>query len=441
MNKTTAVFLGCVCFVLFSPAVSSGSDDVPMPTGVELTDIYCQSHDCSSSATSTASSQVKQASPRSEDIARATVAGTVAGTAIGSVVDWLFSSDSPSPQPTPAEIEAQRRAQEAALAEQRRMEEQKRQKFLQSRQSLIGRLKGVGPTYTFDNADAGIRTTEGIVLKPLPPVVTGAAAKTGFFGIKGAVAPKDAGLKVSADAELGTDVVDWRGKSLDEINRGMQSLVSQRLESPNKWAASITRSLKTKAPPLPYKKFDELQPGDILLVYAEGSSKIISWADKKLSGSSAGVSHTVLFLRDVNGKKFFLDDQPGQGPRIILQDELIATYGKRGSLVAKLAQPLNEAEAKTLYAAAVELAAKNRRNIIVSPVFGTDYGAWGKEDMVCSEADWALLNTARPGNRIPATSDKVKANLFDVAFSPADVSKNGQYFLVSPMDMPEKRTE
>lgn len=216
-------------------------------------------------------------------------------------------------------------------------------------------------------------------------------------------------------------------------------LIRQRLEEPNKWCGAICASLKTKEPPMPYKKFNELQPGDVLLL--EG--KAIAMGDNLLSSGdkASGASHTVSYLKEVNGKKLFLDNQPLEGPRIISEDEFLKRYGQRGAELAKLAQPLNEEEAKRLYAAAAEMAQKNRKEIeknwFGTPWLGTNYGAWGKDDLVCSEADWALLNAA--GRKIPKSGDRIKAGL-GIDFSPADY-QNSQYFLVTPLDMPKYSSE
>ena len=216
-------------------------------------------------------------------------------------------------------------------------------------------------------------------------------------------------------------------------------LVRRRLEEPNKWCNAISASLTTKEPPLPYKKFNELQPGDVLLL--EG--KTIAVGDNLLSSGdkASSASHTVSYLKEVNGKKLFLDNQPLEGPRIISEDEFLKLYSHRGAEVAKLAQPLNEKEAKQLFATAVEMAQKNRKEIannwFGTPLLGTNYGAWGKENLVCSEADWALLNAA--GRKIPKSGDGIKVGL-GIDFSPADY-QNSQYFLVTPLDMPKYSTE
>jgi len=257
------------------------------------------------------------------------------------------------------------------------------------------------------------------------------------------------------------NVVDLRGlenptprllrteQSVEEMRSAwianQKRLVEQRLREPNQDAVAITRSLKTKAPPLPCKKFDELQPGDVLLIEARGGG-VAAWAinaaDRVLSGEKASTSsHTVLYLKEVRGQKHFLENVPGEGPRVIFEDEFLKRYGARGAEVAKLAQPLNDQEARRLYSAAVEMAASNRKKEQESRWYDLDkthYGVWGKDNVVCSEADWALLNTA--GRKVPASRDPAKGHL-GIRVSPADFFKNGQYFLVSPLEMPNPPTD
>ena len=224
-----------------------------------------------------------------------------------------------------------------------------------------------------------------------------------------------------------------------------KELIQQRRKEPNRVCSGIYTSLMGKVPPLPDKKFNELQPGDVLLL---GGSRAITTVDNLLSGDKVSYSsHTISYLKEVKGKKLFLDNQPGQGPRIISEDYFLKKYGSRETEVARLVgQPLNEKEAKQLFTAAVEMAQKNRKEIadkLLSTtvfgftLFGTNYGVWGKDDVVCSEADWILLKTA--GREIPRSSDKVKVNL-GIDFSPADY-RNQQYFLVTPLEMPKSVKE
>ena len=224
----------------------------------------------------------------------------------------------------------------------------------------------------------------------------------------------------------------WKGKQ--------NQLIDQRLSEPNKTAGAICRSLKSNVPALPGKAFDELQPGDVVLLAGNGGgSKLLAAADTDFtSGGNVSIaSHTVIYLKEVNGKKLFLDNQPFQGPRIITEDEFLKVYGNRAAEVARLAEPLNGDEGKRLFSEAVKMAQENRkeiaRNWFGSPLLGSNYGAWGKDDVVCSEADWVLINNA--GRQVPQSAGTAKVES-GVQFSPADYS-NSPYFIVTPLGIPK----
>jgi len=338
----------------------------------------------------------RPAVPSTESMAQAAFTGAI----FSSMLDAVFSSPSVPAGPTPEQIEAQRL-----------LEEQKRQEFLRANEDLAGKLKGFGAGNDKDKVSAG-----SLKLK-----MPSTGAHKDFFG--------------SQTSSALTDEVLNNPVWID----GQKDLIVQRIKEPNKWSGSIYASLKTKAPPLPYKKFDELEPGDVLLIYPDGFNKAITLIDNLVSDSESLASHTVIFLREVDGVKHFMENVPGKGPHIITESQVIAEYGARGADVARLAQPLNEHEAKKLYSAALEMAAANRKDVKGSFFSDTtNYGAWGKDNVVCSEADWALLNLARPGASVPKTDDKIKSAA-GVDFSPADFYDNDQYFLVSPLlDMPEK---
>ena len=211
-----------------------------------------------------------------------------------------------------------------------------------------------------------------------------------------------------------------------------KQLIAQRLKKPNKWCSGIHASLMGKVPPLPYKKFNELEAGDVLL-FDDGLIPI-SVIDNYFSGDKvSNASHTVTYLKEVNGKKLFLDNQRGEGPRIISEDAFLKKYGSRSAEVARLlvGQPVENKETKKLFTAAVKMAQKNRN------AGGTNYGVWGKDDLVCSEASWALLKAT--GRKIPKSDDKIKV-AGSIYFSPADF--HSQYFLVTPLGaMPKQFTE
>jgi hypothetical protein len=242
----------------------------------------------------------------------------------------------------------------------------------------------------------------------------------------GSIAGRPAGKE---QTEFETMNAEWMQKQ--------RALIEQRLKEPNKYASAIYKSLTTNAPPKPYKRFSELQAGDVLLLEGEWLSNKMSYVDNKLSSGhfESGAAHTVLYLKEVNGKKLFLDNQPGQGPRIISEAEFLETYGHRKSDVARLAQPLRPDEAKKLYEAAQGMAQKNNRTLINGHMFdSSNYGVWNKDNVVCSEADWAVINAA--GRDIPESDDKVKVAA-GVNWSPADFA-NSQYFLVTPLIMKAK---
>lgn len=237
----------------------------------------------------------------------------------------------------------------------------------------------------------------------------------------GMIADRPAGKE---QGEFETMNTEWMQKQ--------RALIEQRLEKPNKYAGAIHKSLATNAPPLPYKRFGELQPGDVLLLEGAGFSNAIPYADNAISSgrNESGAAHTVLYLKEVNGKKLFLDNQPGQGPRIISEEEFLETYGNRKAEMARLAQPLRPDEAKKLYEAAKGMAQKNNRALINGHMFdSSNYGVWSKDNAVCSEADWALINAA--GRHIPVSDDEAKVAA-GVKWSPADYA-NSQYFLVTPL--------
>jgi hypothetical protein len=214
-------------------------------------------------------------------------------------------------------------------------------------------------------------------------------------------------------------------------------IIERRMQSSNKWSRSLAESLTTKAPPLPFKKLTELESGDVLLIAPAKTDligKAIKGTDALLSSAKgADASHTVLYLKQINGIRFYLDNIPGEGPRIVPEVYILNKYGKRSMEVAKLAQPLKAAEGETLYSAAREMRAKNVERLKGNKWFdSTNYGIWGKDNVVCAESDWSLLRTA--GREIPKSNDLLKKGL-GVDFSPADFHGDMRYFLVTPLSL------
>jgi hypothetical protein len=219
-----------------------------------------------------------------------------------------------------------------------------------------------------------------------------------------------------------------------EWMKKQKQLIEERLKKPNEYAGSLYKTIKASTPPLPWKTkaYADLKPGDVLLF--EG--KEISYADNKVSNGKVAsrASHTVIYLREVNGVKLFMDNQPNEGPRIISEEQLLKIYSHRKADVATIAEPLNKKEGEKLLKAAVEMAKKNNKKLVDKDGwFGkylptdTNYGTMGENDVVCSEADWAIINAA--GRTIAHSDNKLKL-FFGLNFSPSDFY-NSQYFLVT----------
>ena len=203
----------------------------------------------------------------------------------------------------------------------------------------------------------------------------------------------------------------------------------QLIEQRNSYVPDKYKSLKTKVPlrPLGIKeKLNELQAGDVLLIDAVGPQRAVSATDNFFSGGKESTSsHTVSYLKEVNGKKLFMDNQPGAGPRIISEDEFLKEYGHRGIKAARLKEkPLESKEVKQLFTAAVKMAQENRKETVF--IF-TNYDVWGKGE-VCSEASRTLLLKA--GRWTPSSLGWKE--FLGIKQSPADFY-NRQYFEVIPL--------
>ncbi len=124
--------------------------------------------------------------------------------------------------------------------------------------------------------------------------------------------------KDGAEPEAMLEQVEFENMN-DRWVQNQKHLIEQRLKEPNPYASEIYRSLKTKVPPvLPDRKYDKLQPGDVLLFSPDDTKTFwINFGDKLSSASKSPAYHTVLYLKEVNGKKLFLDNRPGRGSHVI----------------------------------------------------------------------------------------------------------------------------
>lgn len=351
----------------------------------------------SSSSTSNKSSSKSTVEPTS---IRPT---NISGTVIETLIPFLLSS--PDPRHSEADEKAktlEKERLEAENAEKKRIQDEidqeKHDKLMESYKSLPG-SSSVGFKSLPTSPGKDTRTTD---TEPLNGTTAALQEQKSFEN----------------------DTATWIGLQ--------KKIFNERLENSNKWASNLSTSLTSKVPPLPYKKFDELQPGDVLLMAPEDGSNLIVEVDQLVSGSDeSSASHTVTFLKEVNGQKLFMDNQIRQGPTIISEKQLLEKYGKRNMEVAQLAscgvaQPLNNIEAENLFKAAVRMQSDNLRS------GKTNYGAWGKNDLVCSEASWALIKAS--GRKISGTDFGIKSGI-GIDFSPADFYAQKQFFLVTPLDV------
>jgi hypothetical protein len=248
------------------------------------------------------------------------------------------------------------------------------------------------------------------------------------------------------DAELKAEQLEFENNK-EQWLKAKDDTIQQRLKNSGAYFDNLYTSLKTKAPPpLAGKTFNELRPGDVLLIDKDTSKLSFSYwihkGDEILSSTKSSTSsHTLIYLKSINGKKMFLDNVPNTGSRIISEEEYIYLYGNRNAKIASLtnvAEPLSEKDGEKLYNIARELSDKELKYQSTNSktfIKGSTYGVQGT-DMVCSEASrWVLI---KAGYELPKTDDEIK-KLIRMEYSPADFCKS-KYFMVTPLyDVPVKK--
>jgi hypothetical protein len=221
--------------------------------------------------------------------------------------------------------------------------------------------------------------------------------------------------------------------------------IARRQVEPDPMCQALARSLKGKVPPpLTKVRFPQLKPGDVLLIAPERALTLGMWTgfyiklfDKLTSMEwQSRASHTCIFVKEVKGVKFFLDNLPGEGPRIKGEDQMIKEYGGRSMDVAR---PVNKVDGKRLWDAARELGIKqinadlkklDDSELVRQMNNWTNYGLYGDDNMVCSEADrWALIQA---GLEIANTDSPFK-KLAGIYFGPANFYSDKQNFLILPL--------
>ena len=215
----------------------------------------------------------------------------------------------------------------------------------------------------------------------------------------------------------------------------------KRIEQPNYWCQNFVNQFDLGVTDPPKKTMKDLQPGDVILLAPLKGDKLgelvrdfDQWASEN---ANSNLSHTVTYLKTVNGIKYFLDCQLGAGPTIMTEDEFRRLYFGRDTKVARLsglAQPINDADAQKFWKKAMELHSKNLRpkgeNAFVKWFNFTNYGTFGEDNMVCSEASWTILNLKK---ELPLSKSWKTRNT--VKFGPADFYNEKQHFFISGFSM------
>ena len=255
--------------------------------------------------------------------------------------------------------------------------------------------------------------------------------------------------KGGANPEAALEQVEYENLNAQWVQKQKQ-LIEQRLTKPNPYVSEIYQSLKTNAPPaLPDRKYEELKPGDVLLITPpeaslwnklKDTSFWINLGDRATTDLKSPASHTVLYLKEVNGKKLFLDHTPERGSHVISEEEFLRTYGHRDALAASLAQPVKKEETTAIWEAARELSKKeaaiqsSKRDSIIFDQSG--YGLYGDGNMVCSEASRRIL--VQSGRDIPESASPLK-RLLGIDYGPANFFSDDYNFVITPLWAPAEK--
>jgi len=344
------------------------------------------------------------------------------------------------------EQEKQRQLQLQKEQKERELELARQKKFAEEKDQLLRTFKGTS-TDTL-GLKTGTGTLSGCIEKDHACVLNGTPccapySCTGKFpntycGTFKGTDTGTLGLKTgtrSVDPKVLQEQDEFEKMNAEWMKKQKQ-LIEQRIREPNEYAGAISKSLKTNAPPpLPPRKYEMLQPGDVLLISPDDNKSFwINVGDRLSSASQSPASHTVLFLKEVNGKKLFLDHTSERGSHVISEEEFLSTYGHRDALVA---QPVKETDTDAIWEHTKELVKKEQEKQAKNTESRTDYlrdksgyGLYGPDNMVCSEADrWVLVNS---GLKIPETASPLK-RLLGIHYGPANFFSDDKNFIITPL--------
>jgi len=210
-----------------------------------------------------------------------------------------------------------------------------------------------------------------------------------------------------------------------------QKLVKDAVDSEEKRDKEILSAImQDKVPTSLPKNLKDLNPGDVILFKkGEGAFSnaipygdlLLRWMrDKSIKSKKYDISHSIVYLKTVNGKRLYLDHQLGDKfARVIDEDLFLKRYEKRLSYVAR---PKALLSGKKLWDAAKGSALKDN----------TPYGVFGTS-IVCSEI----------GRFAVIEASAKKLSFLDnewwgpVGMTPADFidpATRGRYFTISTLE-------
>lgn len=228
-------------------------------------------------------------------------------------------------------------------------------------------------------------------------------------------------MKEQTDYEKRSKV--WLQKQQDLIRKAVDS---QKQGDKEILAAISEDKIPTSLP----KNLKDLSAGDVILLKkGEGAFSnaipygdlLLRWMrDKSIKSKKYDISHSIVYLKTVNGKRLYLDHQLGDKfARVIDEDLFLKRYENRLSYVAR---PKALLSGKKLWEAAKGSALKDN----------TPYGVFGKR-IVCSEI----------GRFAVIQASAKKLSFLDnewwgpVGMTPADFidpATRGRYFTISTLE-------
>lgn len=209
-----------------------------------------------------------------------------------------------------------------------------------------------------------------------------------------------------------------------------QDLIRQAVTSEQKVDKKILLDIhQNKVPNLPQKTLNHLKSGDVILLRQDNSviSSTIPYGDvlsrwvqtKSLKSKKYDISHSVVYLKSIKGKRLYLDHQFGDKfARIIDEDTFLKRYEKRLSYVARPKALIN---GKKLWEAAKGVAIKDN----------TPYGVFG-ENVVCSEIDTFAVVQAT-GKKLSFLKNERWGPINMTPSDFIDPETKGRYFIISSL--------